>query len=442
MLQPSSLSFSAGPSLPDAKRWQPMYLPESKLVQHPQDKPQYLRQASAPHSRPSLSRNAWEVTDPSINVSKPVLPRGLSWQTPSWDMNARAASMRCPVDNRDAPILRQVVEPLAEASTGEEQHLDSGTKVVPWLAADVVENRRMSMRVTEADVLKFTNSCEFVSLGCFCGVTRALQCLDLKQHSYPFDWVRSDVAGITRCVQSGFKNFASSSFTEKHFAGKDGAFHGGAEWGGSFWHHNPKDPKDAKNFERRIDRLMGRNGEVAADRSRVFLISCNSSADVLLIPQLQAALQDMLPATTIYLLVFVDNQRVQGPVRLAGQPNVIFYTTGEELFANMGRLADGTVNWSEQKHAEIYALGLAVAIRAWAGIQDRAQGLAEVPNVAVLHSQCTPFTGGDCSKELYWPMRAPCQPQVELQLQKIVNTEPRLQKQVCGMVPWPLDLLF
>lgn len=414
-----------------------MFPQESKPFQHHQGQP-----VSRP-GMPSLSWNSRELTNPPQLVRDAAFPRGSSWKTPSWgaaEMNVQALAVH------DFHGTRQVMEPVAETFACEELQLDSGAKVLPWLAADVVANRRVAMGLSEAGVQEFVNACEFVSLGCFCGVTRALQCLDLKQRSYPFDWVRSDVAGVIRCLQSDFKNFASSSFKEQHPAAKNGAFHGGATWGGSFWHHNPKDPATAIMFERRIERLMSRNREIAADQSRVFLIACNSSADVLLVPELQVALQNMLPEAVIYLLVFIDNQRVQGPLRLAGRRNVIFYLTSEELFANMGRLADGTQVWSEQKHAELYAEGLAAAIRAWADTRAGGRDLAEVPNLAVLHRQTDPFNGGDCSKELYWPLRASCHPRVDEQRMEKAKREQRdghgKEVGVCGLLPWPLDQLF
>lgn len=320
---------------------------------------------------------------------------------------------------------------LSLSLTGDQPHLECGGNVVPWLSSDSVMLRKLSMGLNSHEVTSFVNGCEFVSLGCFCGVTRALQCLDLTRRSYPFDWVRSDAAGVLRCLQNGFYNFASSTFSEKHVAARDNTFYGGSSWGGSFWHHNPHDVTMQKNFARRIQRFNSLDGEVPASIARVFLISLNSSADLLLIPEVLAALQDMLPAAKIYLLVFIDNQSVQGPLRLPchADQNVIFYRLGEELFADAGQ------QWSEQRHAEMYAEGLAIAIHAWAGSRGGIEAIPEVADMHMLHEQCAHFCGGDPSKELYWPRRV-----TSSEMPMKCNRGKEID--VCSLFPWPLNKLW
>lgn len=307
----------------------------------------------------------------------------------------------------------------------------------------MVMQRRIAMGLLEPEVLTFANACEFVSLGCFCGATRALQCLDLKQRTYPFDWVRSDVAGVLHCLRSGFQDFASSSFSQEHFAGVDNKFYGGTTWGGSFWHHNPHDPVTKANFERRFARLRSLDGDEAGCKTCVFLIALNSSNDLLLIPELRIALQDMLPGARILLLVFIDNQDVQGPLRLAGDAghDTIFYRTNERIFANNGQL------WTEQGHAELYAEGVATALHAWAGTCGGTQAIREVSDIACLHSQCIAFHGGDPSRALYWPGR--------LQSTHMVRPAPLVENTMletmdgctgkdidgCSWLPWPFHML-
>jgi len=457
LVAPGTAGMPMAPNVPHS-----MYLSrDAKHFQHQQH--QLL-----PPGMPSISRHAWELADQSVMAEHPRLR--MPWG--ATDINARVSLRRdlqqgrpgdgvltnlvgaedsqhdvggsmlspLPCDGMVQPewgVPEPVGEPCAALSGAEQMHLDEGSKVLPWLAPDVVMQRRLALGLLEPEALSFANSCEFVSLGCFCGVTRALQCLDLKRYTYPFDWVRSDVAGVTRCIRTGFENFATSSFSNNHFAARDNTFYGGSEWGGSFWHHNPNDPATRKNFDRRIARLTSSSGEVPPDQPRVFLISCNSSSDVLLIPQLQVALQDMLPEAALYLLVFIDNQPAQGPVRLAGDAgtNVIFYRISEDLFASNGQ------HWSEHRHSEMYAEGLATAMHAWSGGRGGIRTISAAPDVAVLHRHCTAFYGGDCSKELYWPRRSACS---SLQAQpdtKEARHNTGKQIDVCAWVPWPFGNL-
>jgi hypothetical protein len=180
-------------------------------------------------------------------------------------------------------------------------------------------------------------------------------------------------------------------------------FYGGSKWGGSFWHHNPHDETIKEIFARRTARIMSKDGAVSADTPRVFLHSCNASSDVLLAPKLYSALQKMLPDAKIYLLIFIDNQDLQGPQRLVGDQcgngNVIFYRLGAEIFANTGKL------WTEQKHSEMYAQGTAAAVRAWSGTGTDLEKIPAVSDLASFESQLCQYNGGDPSKDLYWPAR-------------------------------------
>jgi len=304
----------------------------------------------------------------------------------------------------------------------------SGGSDLPWLSLSAVERRRQSFEFNSPEMVDFVDSCEFVGLGCFCGVTRSLQALGLKKYSYPFDWVRSDTPGVLRCVESNFKDFTSYSFVG------DGpspgvSLYGGAKWGGSFWHHDPRDVKVQSSFDRRIKRMLG-DAEVPRDKNRVFCISLNSLSDLSSVPKLRTALEQMLPKAQIFLLVFVDNQPAIGPIRIREEDDkTLLYWIHEKLFDNMGE------NWSEQKHAESYAEGLATAVRVWAGLDD-SQEIPEVSSYVEFWGRCNNFEGGNPSEKLYWPLRLPSQKMPRM---------PRLRKHseaaYCAILPWPLDML-
>jgi len=285
----------------------------------------------------------------------------------------------------------------------ESQHLElsQGAKKanIRWLEEEVVEKRCRDLGLKERGVDTFINRCEFVSLGCFCGSTRAIQCLGLKRFSYPFDWVRCDVKGIMHCLEFDFEDFCTSSYVGE--SPNEGVVcHGDSVWGGSFWHHDPHDDKVRDDFERRIERLQG-NLEVSPSTTRVFCIALNALRDAAYIQTLRYRLQRMLPSAEIYLLVFLDNQPATGPVHVSTDDyQTLFYWVYEDMFKDNGR------TWSEEKQSEEYAKGLATAIRFWAGVDDL-NDMAEVATYQDLFSSCNNFNGGDPARKLYWPTKQP-----------------------------------
>ena len=65
----------------------------------------------------------------------------------------------------------------------ETEHGPDKSSNVPWLARQVVDARCAALGLHEGRIAKFAESCEFVSLGSYCAVARALQSLDLKRYS-------------------------------------------------------------------------------------------------------------------------------------------------------------------------------------------------------------------------------------------------------------------
>lgn len=281
-----------------------------------------------------------------------------------------------------------------------EKSLLEGKAGQAWLTPDVVERRARDSGLRHPEVLEFINSCEFISLGSFCGPTRALQSLGLKRFSYPFDWVRTDVPSTIRCLQTDFDDFLTYSIVMDG-PSQGTKLYGGTKWGGSFWHHDPNDPKVAANFERRICRLQGRS-EVAETVSRVFCVALNSLSDLASIPTLKDLLDEMLPDASVYLVVLIDNQRCRATARIYGCDDIMFFSIGDDMFN------ENQDNWSEQAQAEAYAQGISMAVRAWAGVEDFNKFPAK-RSIAELHNACMNFEGGNPSERLYWPVRMPNQ---------------------------------
>jgi len=268
-----------------------------------------------------------------------------------------------------------------------------------WLQKPQTDARRgaLGLGAGARDAL-FAEQCEFVSLGGYCAASRALQALDLKKYSYPFDWTRSPASGVIQCLEQGFRPFFTYSFEADK--GICGHLLGGSDWGGSFWHHDIRSPEVRNDFARRIDRLFGRR-EVPSTTPRVFVRSVNSSGELYLTQALFGALRRALPGAPIYLVLLVDNQSEIGPLRVAGPDSdkILICRIHENLYA-----ANGT-NWSMEKQCEAYSEAVAFAIRFWAGNPGAVTSVEECPSMQHLMAMIAPFEGGDASRELFFARR-------------------------------------
>jgi hypothetical protein len=322
--------------------------------------------------------------------------------------------------------------PIPHQKSQEEIELNflDGSEALPWLEPALIQERCQRLGLKQHAVAGFVEQAEFVSLGCFCGVTRALQCLGLKRYTYPFDWVRSNTPATICCLQTDFKHFTTHSFVGEG-PGPGLQLYGGSKWGGSFWHHNPDDAKVQAGFQRRISRLYGKL-EVPPERTRVFCISLNSLTDLASIPKLRMLLEEKLPKAEIYLLVFIDNQPAYGPIRLECEhdDHIIFYWIHQEMFDEMGR------TWSEQKHAEAYADGLAAALRLWTGTMST-KDIPELDNYVELFEACNNFDGGNPAERLYWPLRGPLK-----NMPRFPRRSSRRRNPLNCSLPWPLDFMM
>jgi len=224
-----------------------------------------------------------------------------------------------------------------------------------------------------------------------------MQALGVKRYSYPFDWVRSPAFGIIHCLETGFADFLT--FTVAREEGQAGHLFGKSHWGGSFWHHNPEDPKTCADFTRRAERLYGL-GEVPPEKPRFFGWAINSTNELDEAVRLHSALKRALPQSEVYLLVLIDLQRTEGAIRLAGPDgkNLLFCRIHEGLFADNG------AKWTMQLQSEAYASAMAYAINVWAGAESL-RSVPEARDLAALRAEIEPFDGGSAGMELFFPRR-------------------------------------
>lgn len=279
----------------------------------------------------------------------------------------------------------------------------SDTMLEPWLEPSMCQARRQSLDLNDSKKAAFMENCEFVSLGNFCGVARALQALDAKNKAYPFDWVRSPVEGVIRSLETDFEDFLTFSMEKDDPASKLKVFTE-SRWGGSFWHHNPCDPKTKDDFTRRIERLLG-VGDIGPSKTRVFVRAVNSTNELEATTQLHRALQRALPEARVYLLVLIDFQLEAGPLRLAGDRD----TSRDLLFYRIHERAFATLPWSMERVCDAYAEAIAFAVGAWCGREGSDDAVAlqtgTVASLKELNALCDQFHGGSPGSDGFWPRR-------------------------------------
>lgn len=315
------------------------------------------------------------------------------------------------------------VPPPGAAAVPQAPPPSNSSGIEPWLTVEAQQHRRAALHLTDPTVENWIEECEFISLGCYCGVSRSLQCLGLKKFSYPFDWVRSPVFGLIHCLENDFSDFLSWSVCRDQ--GPKGKFYGGSAWGGSFWHHDPSSPKTHEEFARRVERLYGMQ-EVPEDRTRVFVWAVNCTRELEDSVRLRDSLMRAFPLGKIYLLVLVDLQVDVGPLCLQNDDccNLLFYRISDAVFAD---------KWTMQKQGEAYAEAIAFAARVWAGKINRSS-LPSVPDLKKLTEVITNFHGGSCANELFFPRRFEGQ---HIKIQKPEHLQSRSQQRQ-GKLPFAL----
>jgi len=293
------------------------------------------------------------------------------------------------------------------AATGSDPSiLDDAAETQPWLAETAVAERRTRLGLDEPTLATFIEGCEFISLGNFCGIARALQALGVKKRAFPFDWVRSPIDGVIHCLETDFEDFLTFTTTRTDEAYGLKIFQG-SHWGGSFWHHDPLAPKVKADMVRRMERFLG-NAEVPASRPRIFVRCVNTTRELEAIPQLLRLLTALFPEARIYFLVIVDFQLSSGLVQLQEEgftaDHLLFYLVNEQVFSQQP--------WCMQRVAEAYAEAVAHATRFWASADAQTPRKLQAPtlprtvaDVAELRANVHEFDGGSTATESFWPRR-------------------------------------
>jgi len=259
-------------------------------------------------------------------------------------------------------------------------------------------DRREVAGLSESQSSTFASSCEFVSLGNFCGVAHALRSLGLAKYAYPFDWNRSPLDGVIRLIKNDFTDFLSHSIFRD--AGRKGRLFGGSNWGGSFWHHDITSQKVKDDFRRRIQRFYGRL-EVPPSQPRVFVRAANTTEELDHVASLMSALRSSLRHAEIKILILIDLQSKTEVVRVADgvHKDVLFGRIHESLFA------EATKHWTIEKHSQAYGEAIALATLVWAGISAAESQVHEVASLQDLRALCEKFDGGDTADDLFKPQR-------------------------------------
>lgn len=280
--------------------------------------------------------------------------------------------------------------------------LEEGDKIEKWLSAEAQCARRIRLGLHEGPAAAFAEAREFVSLGCFCGVARALQALGVKRLSYPFDWVRAPAEGVIHCLDKRFQDFLTFTNVARPASVKQPVY-ACTRWGGSFWHHDPSASSTAGDFTRRAERFLGL-GEIPAERPRIFVRAVNSTIEVASSLRMLAALRRSLPKCEVRLLVLVDLQQSQGPRCVKGYSSdeLLFYFLHEDLFA--GTPTQPGSSWTMERHAEAYTEALAFACSFWAG-QESEESVVPLEDFDALEAAIEQWDGGSATGELFFPRR-------------------------------------
>lgn len=284
-------------------------------------------------------------------------------------------------------------------------HLDSPTDVDPEVNRLLQLTRRAALGLTSSDVTAFSDACEFVSLGCFCAASNALQLLGLKRSTYPFDWVRSSLEGIVHCVDMHFEDFLTYSTYQIQ---DQYVVFGGTRWGGSFWHHNIEVPMTRSDMSRRVSRFYGQ-GNVSACTPRFFVRVVNSTKELESAVRLRETLCRALPeASEVYLLLIVDLQVADGLMGLSGADGdgMLFYAIAEA--ETQFSLAQGGPQ-SFRLCSESYARAIACAMKHWVG-EGKPEDIRFFASAKQLGAACVQFDGGDPGRELFTPRKFYGQP--------------------------------
>lgn len=309
-------------------------------------------------------------------------------------------------------LVASVVDPkAAQVATGgnqtvtnqpwdahlEDPSLQTGYTFVPEMTSD---ERRSALKLCGPSVSAFMERCEFISLGCYCAPSYAMQLLNLRKNSYPFDWTRSSLEGVLHCMDMRFEDFLTYStynMVDQHVV------FGGTRWGGSFWHHNLEAPMTLQDMTRRIHRFLG-TGDVSPKVPRVFVRIINSTREIGQALRLRESLKHHFPeAQEIYLLLLIELQMERGPVVVtaAEGQGIFFFSFTEEEFRQQPAPNRHPLSVSGARCAD----AIAASLKWWSGEGMEGLNLRSFDSIAEFSKTIYQFDGGDPARELFVPRR-------------------------------------
>lgn len=313
---------------------------------------------------------------------------------------ATEAQLRAEGALKDAEARESTPELNAQAAVAWDAHLNLPSEQDPMVDKMMQIVRRAALGLTSDNATRFSEMCEFVSLGCFCAVSFALKLLGLKRNTFPFDWVRTSLEGIIHCLDVQFEDF----LTYSTYSMQGQCFvYGGTRWGGSFWHHNLEAPVTREDMSRRVARFYGQ-GSVPACTPRVFVRVVNSTREVTCMVRLRERLRRALPeAQEVFLLLVIDLQAVPGPMAIAGPEGhgLLFYSIPEK--ETQTSLAPQGFE-SFRLCSESYARAIAFAVKHWAGERGQ-EDVRMFADLNQLSASLEQFDGGDPARELFVPRK-------------------------------------
>ena len=295
----------------------------------------------------------------------------------------------------EEPMQQAPCQPCQEVAW--DAHLeDPSTSVVHVRAEMPPQERRKMLNLSgpkAASIL--SGEYDFISLGCYCATAYALQLLDLRKNSYPFDWTRSPLQGILHSVNVGFEDFLTCAGYRDTDQNR---IFLGANWGGSFWHHNIYDPKAQEEMGRQASRFLG-HGDVLPETARVFVRVVNNTFELTQAEQLRQSLKMALPyARDILLLLLVELQEENSPMMVTSPEGegIIVYTFASQDYQEAPEKDRNPLALTGARYSE----AIAAAIRIWSG---ESMVVRIYSSFMQLSSQLYHYDGGDPAWELFAP---------------------------------------
>mmetsp|Transcript_50362 Transcript_50362/g.93138 ORF Transcript_50362/g.93138 Transcript_50362/m.93138 type:complete len:354 (+) Transcript_50362:115-1176(+) len=274
---------------------------------------------------------------------------------------------------------------MAALGAAPDDAVDQAYSADPFYARDRVLSRRHMLGLNLLD--EFLDEVEFVSLGNYCMLSLALKALGLRSCSYPLDYTRSSTRGLIHLFTTGFADFITG---QPITSPEHGVVVQNTAWGGSFWHHDLREPAVRNAMQRRVQRLLGK-GSVPLDKPRMFFRTANTTDELDLTTDLLMLLQSTYSGP-VKLCTCIELQSGSGPITLAGDlgDDLLFYRISEKY----------TLTTTQEERIDGFFDPIAQAIQFWSGAPLLA---AQVKSVAEVKGLCDTIQGGNPANSLFSP---------------------------------------